>query len=139
MDLVRSGALIRHGVRLIGANAEAIEKGEDRQLFKEAMQRIGLDVAHSGIAHTIEQARKVATEIGSLPLIIRPAFTLGGSGSGIAYNREEFEEIVSRGLDLIPGGRSAHRGVALGLEGIRDGGDAGQGGQLRGHLFHREP
>src|ERR1700676_474191 len=102
MDLERNGALKRHGVRLIGANAAAIAMGEDRQLFKEAMVRIGLDVARSGIAHKMEEARAVAADIGSFPLIIRPAFTLGGAGGGIAYNREEFEEIVARGLDLSP-------------------------------------
>jgi len=102
MELVRNGALERHGVKLIGANAAAIEKGEDRFKFKEAMIKIGLDVPRSGIAHTMEEARKVALEIGTFPLIVRPAFTLGGSGGGIAYNREEYEEIVARGLDLSP-------------------------------------
>lgn len=103
MDLVRNGTLVRHGVRLIGANAEAIEKGEDRQLFKEAMLKIGLDVPRSGVAHTIEEARQIAAKVvGSFPAIIRPAYTLGGAGGGIAYNREEFEEIVARGLDLSP-------------------------------------
>ncbi len=102
MELVKNGALERHNVRLIGANAEAIAKGEDRQLFKEAMIKIGLDVPRSGTAHTIEEGRKVALQIGAFPLIIRPAFTLGGAGGGIAYNREEFEEIVARGLDLSP-------------------------------------
>jgi len=102
MELVRSGFLEKAGVRLIGANAEAIEKGEDRLLFKEAMIRIGLDMPHSGVAHTLEEAHLIALEIGSFPLIIRPAYTLGGSGGGIAYNREEFETIVARGLDLSP-------------------------------------
>ncbi len=102
MELVKNGALDRHNVRLIGANAKAIEMGEDRQLFKEAMIRIGLDVPLSGTAHTIEDARRIAGEIGRFPLVVRPAFTLGGSGGGIAYNREEFEEIVERGLDLSP-------------------------------------
>ncbi len=102
MDLERNGALARHGVRLIGANAEAIAKGEDRHLFKECMLRIGLEVARSGVAHKPEEARAVAAEIGSFPLIVRPAFTLGGAGGGIAYNREEFDEIVARGLDLSP-------------------------------------
>jgi len=102
MELVRRGILDKHGVRLIGANAQAIDKGEDRQLFKDAMVKIGLDVARSGVAHTLAEAREVAEEIGNFPLIIRPAFTLGGSGGGIAYNREEFEEIVFRGLDLSP-------------------------------------
>ncbi len=102
MELVRSGFLEKAGVRLIGANAEAIEKGEDRLLFKEAMIRIGLDMPHSGVAHTLEEAHVIALEIGSFPLIIRPAYTLGGSGGGIAYNREEFETIIARGLDLSP-------------------------------------
>ncbi|HEX4083836.1 MAG TPA: carbamoyl-phosphate synthase large subunit [Chthoniobacteraceae bacterium] len=102
MDLVKNGALERHNVRLIGANAAAIAKGEDRLLFKEAMIKIGLDVPHSGVAHSQEDARKVALEIGSFPLIIRPAFTLGGTGGGIAYNREEYETIVARGIDLSP-------------------------------------
>src|SRR2546426_593495 len=95
MDLVKNGALKRHGVRLIGANAQAIAKGEDRQLFKEAMLRIGLDVPRSGVAHGLAEARKIAAQIGAFPQIIRPAYTLGGSGGGIAYNREEFEEIVA--------------------------------------------
>ncbi len=102
MELVRSGFLEKSGVRLIGANAEAIEKGEDRLLFKEAMIRIGLDMPQSGVAHTLEEANAIALEIGNFPLIIRPAYTLGGTGGGIAYNREEFETIVSRGLDLSP-------------------------------------
>jgi len=102
MDLDRDGRLKKHNVKLIGANAEAIDKGEDRELFKQAMLKIGLDVARSGTAHTIEEAREVAKEIGAYPLIIRPAFTLGGSGGGIAYNKDEFEEICARGIDLSP-------------------------------------
>ncbi len=102
MKLWESGVLEKHGVRMIGANADAIEKGEDRQRFKDAMIKIGLDVARSGVAHTIEDARTIAGEIGAFPLIIRPAFTLGGSGGGIAYNKEEFETIAARGLDLSP-------------------------------------
>jgi carbamoyl-phosphate synthase large subunit len=102
MSLFKSGILEKHGVRMIGANAEAIDKGEDRHLFKEAMEKIGLDMPRSGIARTMEEAKQVADEIGTMPLIVRPAFTLGGQGGGIAYNREEFEEIVHRGLDLSP-------------------------------------
>ena len=102
MSLFKAGTLAKHGVRMIGANAEAIDKGEDRHLFKEAMIKIGLDMPRSGIAHTMEEARKVAEEIGTFPLIVRPAFTLGGQGGGIAYNREEYEEIITRGLDLSP-------------------------------------
>jgi len=102
IKLNEKGILAQYGIRLIGANAEAIAKGEDRQLFKEAMQRIGLDVPRSGTAHTITEAQEITTSIGSFPLIIRPAFTLGGAGGGIAYNRQEFEEIVHRGLDQSP-------------------------------------
>jgi carbamoyl-phosphate synthase large subunit len=102
MSLYNSGVLKKHGVQMIGANADAIKKGEDRQLFKEAMEKIGLDMPISGTAHTLEEARQVAEKIGTFPLIIRPAFTMGGTGGGIGYNREEFEEIVKRGLDLSP-------------------------------------
>ena len=102
MDLVKAGILDRYGVKLIGANAEAIEKGEDRQKFKDAMVKIGLDVARSGVVHNLEDAREIARQAGAFPLIIRPAFTLGGQGGGIAYNKEEFETIVTRGLDLSP-------------------------------------
>jgi len=102
MDLWHSGVLEEFEVKMIGANAEAIAKGEDRLLFKEAMLKIGLDLPKSGVVHTTEDARRVAEEIGTMPLIIRPAYTLGGSGGGIAYNKEEFELIVARGLDLSP-------------------------------------
>src|SRR5438132_5040747 len=95
MELNRNGALARHGVKLIGANAQAIAKGEDRQLFKEAMLRIGLEVPRSGVVHSLADAIRVADEIGTFPLIIRPAFTLGGAGSGIAYNRDELEVIAA--------------------------------------------
>jgi carbamoyl-phosphate synthase large subunit len=102
MELNRNGALARHGVKLIGANAQAIAKGEDRQLFKEAMLRIGLDVPRSGVARSLGDIDRIVAEIGTFPLIIRPAFTLGGAGGGIAYNREELDAITARGLDLSP-------------------------------------
>jgi len=102
MDLFKAGTLDKHNVRMIGANADAIDKGEDRLRFKEAMLKIGLDLPQSGVAHTMEEARVIAEEIGTMPLIIRPAFTLGGTGGGIAYNVEEFEEICARGIDLSP-------------------------------------
>jgi len=102
MKLHEMGVLEKYGVRMIGAKPEAIHKGEDRLAFKEAMIKIGLDMPHSGVAHTMEEARVIAAEIGRFPLIIRPAFTLGGSGGGIAYNKEEFETIVTGGLDLSP-------------------------------------
>src|ERR671925_283036 len=102
MELYRNGALSRHRVKLIGANAKAIAKGEDRQLFKEAMLRIGLDVPRSGVARSLSDASRIAKEIGSFPLIIRPAFTLGGSGGGIAYNPDELDQIAGRGLAMSP-------------------------------------
>jgi carbamoyl-phosphate synthase large subunit len=102
MSLHRSGVLERLDIEMIGANAEAIERGEDRKLFKDAMIRIGLDVPSSGVAHTLEEALEIAGDIGKLPLIIRPAYTLGGTGGGIAYNRDEFEEMIKHGLDLSP-------------------------------------
>jgi carbamoyl-phosphate synthase large subunit len=102
MELNRNGALARHGVKLIGASAQAIAKGEDRQLFKEAMLRIGLEVPRSGVARSLAELDRIVAEIGTFPLIIRPAFTLGGTGGGIAYNREELDLIAARGLDLSP-------------------------------------
>jgi carbamoyl-phosphate synthase large subunit len=102
MTLHHTGVLAKHNVRMIGAKPEAIEKGENRMKFKEAMIKIGLDMPKSGIAHTMEEARRVADDIGTFPLIIRPGFTLGGTGGGIAYNREEFETICARGIDLSP-------------------------------------
>jgi len=101
VELSRRGVLDRLGVRLIGASRRAVEVGEDRQLFKEAMARIGLDVPKSGFATTLDEARAVLEHTG-LPAVIRPSFTLGGTGGGIAYNLEEFEEIAERGLDLSP-------------------------------------
>jgi carbamoyl-phosphate synthase large subunit len=102
MGLFHRGILDRYGVEMIGANAQAIERGEDRQVFKELMLSIGLDVPISGTAHTLEESRAVAERIGRYPLIIRPGYTLGGTGGGTAYNREEFEELARRGLELSP-------------------------------------
>jgi len=102
MALEGRGTLKKFGVEMIGANAQAIERGEDRQIFKNLMLTIGLDVPISGTAHQPDEARAVAEKIGRYPLIIRPAYTLGGTGGGIAYNREEFEELAKRGLELSP-------------------------------------
>jgi len=101
LDLARNGVLEKYGCELIGASREAIDKAEDRQKFKEAMTRIGLGSARSGIAHSMEEALQVQGGIG-FPVIIRPSFTLGGTGGGIAYNMEEFEEICKRGLEASP-------------------------------------
>ncbi len=103
LDLVREGVLEKHGVELIAASREAIDMAEDRELFRNAMQEIGLAVPRARLAHSLEEAWQVQEQIG-FPTIIRPSFTLGGSGGGIAYNREEFEDIVSRGIDQSPTG-----------------------------------
>ncbi len=102
MNMHRSGALERLGIELIGAKPDAIERGEDRQVFKDLMLNIGLDVPRSGTAHSMEEVWEVVEEIGRYPLIIRPAYTLGGTGGGIAYNKEELETITKRGMDLSP-------------------------------------
>ncbi len=102
VSLAKSGALEKYEVELIGAKLPAIEKAEDRQLFKEAMDRIGVAMCPCGTASTIEESKAVARTIGSYPLIIRPAFTMGGSGGGIAYNQEEFEEMAQVGIDASP-------------------------------------
>src|SRR5512145_3075614 len=99
--LAKNGALERHGVGLIGASLEAIEKAEDRQLFKDAMNRIGVALPRSGYATSWEEAAAIARDIG-FPVIIRPSFTLGGEGGGVAYNMEEFEPLARRALALSP-------------------------------------
>jgi carbamoyl-phosphate synthase large subunit len=108
LDLHKHGVLAKYDVEMIGANEHAIEKAEDRLKFKDAMTSIGLDSAKSGIAHSMEEAwgvqKRITAEIGGtgFPMVIRPSFTLGGTGGGIAYNPEEFEEICKRGIDLSP-------------------------------------
>ncbi|NIR29240.1 MAG: carbamoyl-phosphate synthase large subunit [Gammaproteobacteria bacterium] len=101
LDLAREGVLDAYGVEMIGATREAIDKAEDRERFREAMHRIGLRTPRSGLAHGMQDAHRVQVHIG-FPIIIRPSFTLGGTGGGIAYNREEFDEMCERGLDASP-------------------------------------
>ncbi len=101
LDLDREGILEKYNVEMIGAQKEAIDMAEDREKFRIAMEEIGLPSARSAMAHSIEEARQIQSSLG-FPTIIRPSFTMGGSGGGIAYNKEEFEEIVSRGLDFSP-------------------------------------
>jgi carbamoyl-phosphate synthase large subunit len=103
MELDRHGVLAKHGVEMIGAKADAIRRGEDREIFKETMRAIGLETCRGRIVRSLAEAREVLAEIG-LPVVIRPSFTLGGSGSGVAYNRDEFDLKVQRGLDLSPVG-----------------------------------
>ncbi|MDH3948725.1 MAG: carbamoyl-phosphate synthase large subunit, partial [Gammaproteobacteria bacterium] len=101
LDLAREGVLEKYGVDMIGATRDAIDKAEDRDRFRKAMTKIGLDMPRSAIAHSLEEALQVQAQVG-FPTIIRPSFTMGGSGGGIAYNKEEFVEICERGLDLSP-------------------------------------
>ena len=117
LALFKDGTLEKYGVTMIGADAEAIEKAEDRLKFRDAMDKIGLESPRSAIAHSLDDALTSLDAIG-LPAIIRPSFTLGGTGGGIAYNREEFEEIVRGGLDASPDHRGADRGIGARLEGI---------------------
>ena len=101
LELERHGVLAKHGVEMIGARSDAIRRGEDREIFKQTMRKIGLETCRGRIVKSLPEAREVLSEIG-LPAVIRPSFTLGGSGSGIAFNREEFDQKVQRGLDLSP-------------------------------------
>ena len=127
VELAESGVLDKYGVELIGAKLPAIQKAEDRALFKEAMIKIGLDVPQSGIAHSVQEALNLVKEIG-FPAIIRPAFTLGGTGGGIAYNIEEYEKMVTAGLALSPINELLIEESVIGwkefeLEVMRDGAD----------------
>ncbi|MCR4938970.1 MAG: carbamoyl-phosphate synthase large subunit, partial [Treponemataceae bacterium] len=99
MELNKAGVLDKYGVKVIGVNLDAIERGEDREIFKETMKGLGIDTPRSGICHTIEGAEKIAEEIG-FPLVVRPAYTMGGQGGGFCYNVEELRTIVANGLDL---------------------------------------
>ena len=101
LDLFHKGILDKYDVQMIGASRDAIDKAEDREMFDKAMKNIGLETPRAGIAHSMDEAWSVQAELG-FPCIIRPSFTMGGSGGGIAYNRDEFEEICKRGLDLSP-------------------------------------
>ncbi len=101
LDLAREGVLQKYNVEMIGASTQAIDKAEDRELFRKAMTKIGMEMPCSGLAHNMQDAWQIAEELG-YPIIIRPSFTMGGSGGGIAYNKEEFAEICERGLDLSP-------------------------------------
>src|SRR3954469_19244677 len=101
VDLAEAGVLDRYGVELIGAKIDSIKKAEDRLLFKDAMRKIGLDMPHSQLVNSVEAGLEFAARIG-YPVILRPSFTLGGTGGGIAYNHEEAEEILERGIDLSP-------------------------------------
>ena len=122
---------------MIGANQEAIRKAEDRELFKKAMHRIGLEVPRSGFAHNLQEAREIVKEIG-LPAVIRPSFTLGGTGGGIAFNIKEYEELAEQGIELSMIHEIMIEESVSGLEGIRTRSHARPEGQCGHHLLHRE-
>src|SRR5690606_32116640 len=126
-DLHDRGVLARHGVELIGANARAIRMAEDRNEFAKAMDRIGLAVPHGGFAKSLEEARRIVEDTG-YPAIVRPSFTMGGTGGGIAYNREEFDDQIQAGIASSPIGEVLIDRSVLGwkefeLEVMRDGAD----------------
>ena len=123
IELSDGGVLEKHNVQLIGANVAAIKKAEDRLYFKDAMQKIGLDVPKSALVNNLKDGLEFAGKIG-FPVIVRPSFTLGGSGGGIAYNREEMLEVLARGLDFSPVHEALIEESVLGVEGIRARGDA---------------
>ena len=137
LDLVREGVLEKYGVELIAASREAIDMAEDRELFRKAMTEIGLEVPASEIAHSMEEALEKQVEIG-FPTIIRPSFTLGGTGGGIAYNREEFKKIIAHGLEMSPTTEVLAGGIGVGLERVRNGGGARQERQLHHRLLDRK-
>ena len=117
VELAESGVLKRHTVELIGAKLPAIKKAENRELFKKAIADIGLEVPRSGIAHNMKEAWEVVEAIG-FPAIIRPFFTLGGTGGGVVYNKEEFEELAGAGIEILLKARS-YRGINNRMERIR--------------------
>ena len=123
LALYDSGVLEKYDVEMIGAQASVIRKAEDRDEFRQAMDAIGLKSAQSEIARSMDQALSAVTRIG-LPCVIRPAFTMGGSGGGIAYNQEEFETIAARGIRLSPVDEILVEKSSARLEGVRDGGHA---------------
>ena len=135
--LDETGVLEKFGVELLGASVAALRLGEDRLLFKEAMEEIGLKVPKSGYAGTLDEARAIALEIG-VPIIVRPSFTLGGEGGGVVYNRDELDEIVAVALDASPARPRPARAVGPRLEGVRARGHARPRGQRHRRLFGRE-
>jgi carbamoyl-phosphate synthase large subunit len=127
MALHKHGVLKKYNVEMIGATPEAIDMAEDREKFKQAMSRVGVDVPISGVAKTLAEAQEIRERVG-LPCVLRPSFTMGGSGGGIAYNREEFNELIARGLDLSPVGEVLIEASVIGwkeyeLEVMRDNAD----------------
>ena len=137
LELWRRGILQDHGVRMIGVNAENIERAENRELFNQAMERLGLSVPRNATVSSLEQAMEEVGRIG-LPAVIRPSFTLGGRGGGVATTMEQFQTHRSPRPGDLPHPTGFNRRVGGGLEGVRDRGDSGSRGQCHRGLFHRE-
>ncbi len=137
LSLKKMGVLDKFNVKMIGATAEAIDKAEDRELFRNAMTKIGLETPRSHQIKTLAQALEALEDIG-LPAIIRPSFTLGGTGGGIAYNKDEFIDIVERGIDASPTNEVLIEESVLGWKEYENGGRPRQEGQLHHHLLDRE-
>ena len=136
--LHENGVLERYGVELIGADIDAIQRGEDRLKFKEIVQSIGGDVPRSAVCHSMDEVRAAVADLG-LPVVIRPSFTMGGLGSGMAHTDDDLDRLAGGGLAASPVHRGAHRGVGARLEGVRARADARPPRQRRGRLLHREP
>ena len=135
--LAERGVLAKYNIALIGASVESIKMAEDRLLFRDAMREIGVEVPQSGVAKTLEEALVLVEEI-AFPAVIRPSFTMGGVGGGIAYNIEEFRELAGRGLDLSPVHEILVEESVIGWKEFELEGDARRGRQLRRHLLDRE-
>ena len=134
VELSDGGVLDKYNAHLIGANIEAIKKAEDRLFFKDAMQKIGLDMPRSALVNNLRDGLEFAGKIG-FPVMIRPSFTLGGTGGGIAFNREELMEMLARGLDLSPVHEALIEESGAGVEGVRARGGARPEGQRHHHLL----
>ena len=136
--LHENGVLERYGVELIGADIDAIQRGEDRLKFKEIVLGVGGDVPRSAVCHSMDEVHAAVAELG-LPVVIRPSFTMGGLGSGMAHTRRRPGPAGRRRARRVAGARGAHRGVGARLEGVRARADARPPRQRRGRLLHREP
>ncbi len=138
VKLYENGALDRYGVELIGADFEAIQRGgEDRQKFKDIVSKVGGESARSRVCFTMDEVRETVADLG-LPVVVRPSFTMGGLGSGMAYSAEEVERMAGEGLAASPLGQRPDRGIHLRMEGIRTRTDARRPRQRRGGLLDRE-
>ena len=138
MKLDENGVLEKYDVELIGASIEAINRGENRQSFKKIVEELGGEVARSAICHSLDDCLAAADELG-YPMVVRPSFTMGGTGSGMAYDEDDLRRIAGVRPRRQPDHRGAPRGVDHRLEGVRAGGDARQGRQRRHRLLDREP